>query len=336
MRLILKMPFEVSQRTVDHLRRDASIDVPIHQRPYIWKQKTAEGFIDTIMRGLPTHALILYQEVVDGKLKKWIEDGQQRWFTVVKYIEGTDHIKYNKRTYEELSQTEKHTILSYPFTICTLENVSRDERISLFQRLQDGTPLTNGQRFNAASDQPLVKLARRIIDDSRGEAIWGKRKETPGFTVLTNAVAIAAGLNLPCDDHMTTSYLAIGEELCLPINEMLVNERLDKLLDVYSRADRECPIGIIEKKKQWYFGLYTGYILYTMRQPDCDWESDSQMWVDYIVRCRRDPVAYSILEFEMPSSRIWSRQRWNVGLENVRNPARVTSTTSVDSEDEEE
>jgi len=255
----------------------------------------------------------------------------------MRYINGeSTDVKYNKLAFAELSVFDKSKIENYPFTVCTLENVSREDRISLFQRLQDGIPLTNGQRFNACSGMPLVKLARRIVDDPRSELVWGKRKETAGFTVLTNAVAIAAGLNLPCDDLITTSYIALGEELARPLDEMLVNERFDKLLEVYSRADEQCPVGLQDRKKQWAVGAFTGYILYTMRQPDSDWEKDSQMWVDYIVRCRRDPVAYSILSFEKPASRVWSRIRWSVGVENVRNPDRVRVGASVSSDDEEE
>jgi hypothetical protein len=333
------MPYEVSQRTVQNLINDANIDIPEHQRPYIWKPKTAEGFIDTIMSGLPTHALIFYQEVSNGKLVKWIEDGQQRFMTVKRFIEGDlPNVKYPlngvKLSYAELPVAYQTQILNYLFTVTTLENVSREMRISLFQRLQDGIPLTNGQRFNACGGSPLVQLARRLMNDERLESIWGKRSETASFTVLTNAVAIAAGLNLDNDDLITLSYLALAPELGIPISEMTVNERLDKLIDVYERADELHPVGLLAKKKQWNVGYFTGYILYTIRNSR-NWEADSQMWVDYIVRCRVRPAYYYIVSHNKPASRNWTRERWETGLQNVRDPENIPETDPSLNSDED-
>lgn len=333
------MPYEVTQRSIQNLISDPSIDLPEHQRPYIWKTKTAEGFIDTLMSGLPTHSLMFYHEVSNGKLVKWIEDGQQRFMTVKRYIQGDlPNVKYTlngvKCSYQELPEAYKTQIKNYLFTVTTLEHVSRETRIMLFQRLQDGVPLTNGQRFNACGGAPLVQLARRIMNDERLEEIWGKRSETASFTVLSNAIAIAAGLNLDNDDLITTSYIALAPEIGVPISEMVVNERLDKLIDVYERADENYSVGVAEKKKQWSVGRYTGYILYTIRNTT-NWTRDSQMWVDYIVRCRIRPSDYYILTHNNPESRNWSRLRWATGLENVRDPSNIPDLDpSINSEDE--
>jgi len=344
------MPYTITQRSVKDLISDKCIDIPKHQRPYIWKTKTAKMFIDTIMQGLPTHALILYQEVKDSKLKKWIEDGQQRFMTVKQFIEGKKldgkvfDVKYDGKTFEELPEAFKTQIMTYQFTICILEQVSKESRIALFQRLQDGKPLTNGQRFNAASDTSLVKLARRILDDPRTEEVWGKQKENDSFSKLTNAIAIAAGLNLDSDDHITTSYeILAGDEdeyqLSKDIKEEVVKDRLDKLFYIYQKAQQECAVNAQKKKSEFNVGKYTGYILYSIRQTDCNWEDISKLWINYIVQCRKDMNKYGILAYEKPSSRNWTRERWSKGLTNVKNPERVPleyqrSETSNDSEEE--
>ena len=184
---------------------------------------------------------------------------------------------------------------------------------------------------------PLVRLAKRILDDPRCHSVWGRRVESKGYTALTNAVAIAAGLALKNNDHIVTSYNILGPHLNKPYDDVDVNQRLDKLLDVYNRAQEAYKVGIIELKKQWLVGYYTGYILYNLNQPDIDWEADSQMWVEYIVRCRRDKAAYYILKSSQPASRAWNSVRWGKGLQHVRNPELidVLRPSSDDDEDDE-
>ena len=333
------MPFSISQKSVRELIEDPCIDIPEHQRPYIWKPKTASSFIDTILLGLPTHALILYQEIKNGELKKWLEDGQQRFMTVKKFIDGTlPNVFYEMKTYEELSEPKKAQIRNYQFTICTLERVPYELRISLFQRLQDGKPLTNGQRFNAASGTPLVQLAKQILKDPRCSEIWGQQKDNDSYTKLSNAVAIAAGLNLASDDHITSSYDILGtdNQLIVPINEELSNQRLNKLFDVYLKAQELCAINLKKRTTEFNVGKYTGYILYNIRQLDINWEQDSQMWIKYIVECRQDKTRYKVLAFEQPSSRNWTRERWEIGLKNVRNPERVPADYYAELVDDDE
>jgi hypothetical protein len=60
-----------------------------------------------------------------------------------------------------------------------------------------------------------------------------------------------------------------------------------------------------------------------MRQQGRDWEHDKRMWVDYIVRVRREPSAILILQYNAPASRNWTRERWEQGLQNIENQERV-------------
>lgn len=341
------MTFSVSTRSVRSLLSDETLDIPEHQRPYVWDGKKASAFIESVLSDLPTHALFLYQAVEGGMLKKWLEDGQQRWLTIKGYIQNIKDIKANwkrwnesgtdvQEYYSDLSEQNKQKILNYQFTIYTLENMSYDDRMCLFQRLQDGKALTNGQRFNACINMPLIRLAKRILDDPRCHAIWGRRVESKGYTALTNAVAIAAGLALQNDDRIVTSYNLLGPDLHKPYDEEDVNQRLYYLIDIYNRAQEVCKVGINDLKKQWPVGYFTGYILYNMNQPDIDWKADSQMWVDFIVRCRRDKAAYYILKSSQPASRNWTRERWGKGLEHVRNPELIDVLHSSSDEDDDD
>jgi hypothetical protein len=347
------MPFNVTTRSVRDIDNDDTICIPEHQRPYVWDGRRAALFIETILSGLPTHALFLYQEVNDGKLKKWLEDGQQRWLTVRGYMHPEDEknkdivkswAKWDDYTkFEDLSAENKEKIKSYMFTIYTIEKIDFVERMMLFQRLQDGKPLTNGQRFNACSNMSIVRLAKRILNDARCRIIWAlpsnltdKGGDTKGFTYLTNAMAIASGIAVKNVSYIVTSYNLLGPHINIKYDDADANQRLDKLIDVYQRADKAYPVGKATVKKQWAVGTYTGYILFNLLQSDIDWEKDSQMWVDYIVRCRKDKAAYNILQSSKPKSRNWTSDRWSLGLEYVRDPSLADDVSDATEEDQDE
>jgi hypothetical protein len=241
------MPFQVTQRSARDLINDEKVNIPKHQRPYMWSTKQANGFLETIMDGMPTLNLILYEEVVDNKLIRWLEDGQQRLMTIKRFVDGTlDKVRWNGKTFSEFSIEEKDSFKNYLFTITTIESVPYERRIALFQAIQDGTPLTNGQRFHACSHSPLVKLAKNIMTDSRLTDVFGysptcdKKNNS-----LANAIAIASGLAFNDNDAISTSYDIIGMKGYLDpnidINLEHVDTRIGKLLSVYHRADEICP-----------------------------------------------------------------------------------------------
>jgi len=336
------MPFQVTQRTIADMVKDSKLDIPEHQRPYIWKPKQADGFFQTIMDGLPTLSLILFEEVVDGKVVRWIEDGQQRFMTVKKFHIGVDDtIKWNGRLFSEFTPEEKSRFENYPFTVTTMEDVKLERRIELFQAIQEGTPLTNGQRFNASSSSSLVRLANSIMENSDCCAVWGNplAKPDPKKKNLENAVAIASGVALNNIETITTSYEILGREGVFKrdyqIDMARANHRLAKLVSVYARADEICPTTAAKKKQQYGVGKYTGYILYSMCLPGRDWETDKEMFAQFIARVRRDKLAMKILTFKKPATRNWNSGRWKQGLDNLENPADVERSLGLHSDEED-
>lgn len=335
----------MTQRTISDLLADDTIVIPEHQRAYVWTSSKQSGLIDTIMESLPTHALFLYQSVVDGKIQQDLEDGQQRWMTVKKFVNNEFMWKpvdqpTIQRKYSDLTSAEQAKFQRYQFAICQMTNMTLETRLSLFQRLQDGIPLSNGQRFNAASNLPIVKLAKELMKDPRCHEAWGDHKETKTNTVLANAMAIASGLALGDTDLITTSYGILGPVLykhkATPINKELVEERLIKLLSVYTRVDTLHPISATKKKQQWNVGKYTGYILYTILQTDRNWLEDLELWANYIVGVRRDETTIRILRYNAPPSRNWNALRWQQGLQNVESPESITGFSELFADDAEE
>lgn len=339
------MPFQLTQRKVKDVLADRKIDIPVHQRPYIWTKKQAVPFIDTIMDGMPAPALFVYEEIVGGEVKRWLEDGQQRYMTIKKFVNGEfeDSVKWRNKTYAEFSADEKSTFDNYELAINIMEDIPLERRLALFQRLQDGVPLTNGQRFHACSHMPLVGFAREIMNNPECTATWADRsKDNASKTGLANAMAIASGCALHNDDLIVSSYNILGPDLGNTIDLDEARARLQKLLSVYSRADEITPTNATKKRSQWSVGTYTGYILYAMNQTGRDWEGDKEMIAQYIARVRRENTAALILKWKKPASRNWTSERWSQGLWNLENQTYVetkladgmSETASYDSDDE--
>jgi hypothetical protein len=335
------MPFQVTQRLIKDVVNDVKIDIPSHQRQYIWTPKQAEGFLITIMDNMPTLSLILYEEVVNGRVVRWLEDGQQRFMTIKKFFNGEfgDTVKWQRRVFAEFSPDESMRFQNYPLTISTMEDVSYERRVALFQAIQDGTPLTNGQRFHAYSHSPVVMFAKQIMLNESCSNIWGDvmMLRDPKQKHLANAVAIASGIAIQNIDAITTSYDLMGRNgfLEYTYDTSEANARLEKLLSVYARADEICPTTIVKKRQQWDAGKYTGYILYTMCL-DRDWENDKEMFAQFIARVRRDKMAMRILTYKKPSTRNWNSGRWKQGIDNLENQESVEINLGMNTESDYE
>jgi len=337
-----KMPFQVTQRSIKDMVNDGKVEIPAHQRPYIWTFRQAMSFLDTIMDGMPTLSLILYEEVVNGKIVRWLEDGQQRFMTVKRFYTGefSEDVNWKGKTFAGFSADEKTRFENYLFTVTTLEDVPYERRIALFQAIQDGTPLTNGQRFHAYSHSHVVKFAKQIMTTPECNAVWGDptKLKDPKQKHLANAVAIASGLAFQNIDAITTSYDLMGKNGLLDkvVNHHEASVRLDKLISVYSRADEICPTTLAKKKAQWDAGKYTGYILYSMCIPDRDWNEDKEMFAQFIARVRRDKLAMKILTYKKPATRNWNSGRWKQGLDNLDNQEEVEEDMDITSRDDDD
>ena len=322
------MPFQVTQRKIKDMVEDVKINIPTHQRPYIWKPSNASAFLITIMDNLPTLSLIIYEDIEAGKIVRWIEDGQQRYMTVKKFYLGEfgDSVKWNGKVFSDFTQDEKSRFENYPFTITTMEDVPRERRLALFQAIQEGKPLTNGQRFNAMQHSPLVKLAMRIMDDPVCVSVWGNPREKKDKDLsqkyIANAVAIAGGVAFP-KSVITTSYDIIGPHLMTEFDEDEAMKKVHQLLSVYALADELFPIAESKKKLQWDVGKFTGYILHAMRSANRDWEEDKEMFANYIADVRRDKRNMRIIAWNKPATRNWNEGRWDQGINNLENQDEV-------------
>ena len=104
--------------TVDTLVKRLKLEafyVPPFQRKFVWSQRHASRFLESLLMGLPVPGIFLYKEPVTNR--HLVVDGQQRLRTLEYFYKGTFLEKkfrltgvrdeWNNKSYEELSDADK-------------------------------------------------------------------------------------------------------------------------------------------------------------------------------------------------------------------------------------
>lgn len=205
-----------------------------HQRHYIWSMLLQITLVDTVMKGYPIPSIQLIR-CIEGQMFYNIEDGQQRITTLHRYMNDLFSVKINGslKKFSQLTEPERMHFMTYRIQ-CDIYNESEitiDDRIAIFHRINSSKPLTDNQKFYSRLHSPQGKTLLWFIDrysiqirDYFGS--MGKGSSRGGISDLFGAL-----LALQRDDrsHLTTSYLKNSEYIDTICNE----ERITTFFDAY-------------------------------------------------------------------------------------------------------
>ena len=331
--------YEYGVSSIGALIGDESLEIPEHQRGEMWNFKRQESLIETIMLGHPMPNLMRRAVVVDGCIIHYLEDGHQRYITMKKFNEG--NLVWKGRRYADLTEHERMHFHTYTISMLTYRGGTIADVIRIFDVIQNGVPLNPGQRFHSRINTPLVKYARQIITPgtqfyARITSVFGAHNyayDTISKKMLMNAMALAGGAAHGIN-FITTSYDILGPKLMDEFDEAVANNRIDKVLCIFERADALKAITLQQQKKQWNVGQLTGYILASLVKYPEDADVWSDKWVSYICDIRDGTSSIDILHYNKPASRNWNEERWRIGLENINNPPERIASEDSPSDDE--
>lgn len=145
--------------------------VPNFQRSYVWNQRQASEFVDSILRGLPVPSLFFY----DDYGRYLVVDGQQRLTSLYNYIEkrefggkpfkliGNVHEKWRNKNFEDLEQVDKDRLVDALLNATVMRQLLPDDGQSsmylAFQRINTGGISLKAQEIRmAVSYGPLAIL----------------------------------------------------------------------------------------------------------------------------------------------------------------------------------
>ena len=182
---------------VNRLRRD-DVYIPPFQRGYVWSQKEASRFVESLLLGLPVPGVFLARERDSKRLL--VIDGQQRLKTLEFFFDGyfnPDSDATRKRVFELLSVQKQ-------FEGRTYQTLEGDDRITLndsivhativkqespegdqssiyhiFERLNtSGRKLSPQQIRVAIYHGPCINMLHSVNEYGPWRAIYGRRSKT--------------------------------------------------------------------------------------------------------------------------------------------------------------
>jgi uncharacterized protein with ParB-like and HNH nuclease domain len=136
--------------TVDSLvkrMRAESFFVPPFQRSFVWSQRHASKFIESLLLGLPVPGIFVYKE--DATNKHLIIDGQQRLKTLLFFYEGV----FGERAFSLIDVRE-------PWAGCTYKTLPDSDKLRLDDSILHTTIFK--QDSPTGSDQSVYEVFERI------------------------------------------------------------------------------------------------------------------------------------------------------------------------------
>ena len=166
------------------------IEIPGFQRAFVWSQKKASRFIESLLMGLPVPGIFLYRE--KGSQKLSVIDGQQRLLSLRYYFEGK--IKDSKRTftlqlsdsrfnglaYFDLPDEDKRRLNDSIIHASIIQQEAPDDKgssqYSIFERINTtSTPLSPQEIRSAIYGGPYNDLLLDLNECEPWRTLYGKR-----------------------------------------------------------------------------------------------------------------------------------------------------------------
>ncbi|MBF9219678.1 GmrSD restriction endonuclease domain-containing protein [Hymenobacter ruricola] len=175
---------------------------PRFQRNSVWSDNARSYLMDTIVRGKPIPKVFLRQKInaTTRMSIREVVDGQQRLRTIISYLKDSFYIhpKHNKeqggKFFSQLDEEVQVSILNYEVAADLLVNMSDEEVLDVFGRLNSYAVVLNDQeRIHANHFGPFKLLADNVGQNAFN--FWVKNKILTDAQVMRMGnVALAADL----------------------------------------------------------------------------------------------------------------------------------------------
>jgi hypothetical protein len=156
---------------------------PEFQRRGVWSSQAKSYLIDTVITGKPMPKVLMTQNLRDAR-NKIIIDGQQRLRSIIEYcsdqfaIYESHNEEYGGVLFSDLPREIQSNILNYSIGVDLLYDLSYEQTLDIFARLNTYTVRLNAQELrNAEFSGPFKQISYKI-----GYAYVGYWEESGMFT----------------------------------------------------------------------------------------------------------------------------------------------------------
>lgn len=324
------------------------LEIPDHQRDFVWSKNQQQRLIQSIRRNKPIPSILLRLLDEDDE-RVSLEDGQQRLTTIRKFVDG--EFASEGFLFSELPLSEQTRMLDYDVVTTSYRGTDEDAR-EIFNDHQNGKPLTFGERLGA-SLSPIVDFTKtQLLTPGQGYYDRVSRLFGEGRTIrgrrgsdMATAFALCAGLAFGID-HLSKKWNDAECVLHKTIDEVSLRLKLERYISIWERVHALAPITTKSRRNNyWDLGNFGGYIAYSMEiQGTADGTRYNvpvteaalkEMWAQHIVACYRDetsdeakspgwiPLLTRVLHRDLSAARSWKLARWSNGLRCLLRPDNV-------------
>lgn len=154
---------------------------PPYQRNIVWKENTKSYFINSVMRGIVPNNVLFNCDAngnyicMDGKQRiKSLEEFKNNMIPVV--FEDNDKITYafysnmpvkyaDNKDYRIFTQEERNAFNQMTLPVATYNNLSYEEQVEIFHRIQHGVSLSQGELISAYfTNDAVTKLLEEFCN----------------------------------------------------------------------------------------------------------------------------------------------------------------------------
>lgn len=150
--------------------RDGSLlPRPEFQRRLVWTLKDKDKFIESVVKGYPFPEIYICNGEVDtdtGEGTQLLVDGLQRVSTLFEYFQGdADFVHTLTVPYKNLHQTEKENFLEYNVVVRDLGQLTKEQVIEVFRRLNSTQyTLREMEINNAIYEGAMKRFCERVSE----------------------------------------------------------------------------------------------------------------------------------------------------------------------------
>jgi hypothetical protein len=228
-----------------------------HQRHYIWSIPLQQTLIDSVMKGYPIPSIQLIR-CIKGEMFYNIEDGQQRITTLYRFMNDMFEADVNGlKKYSQLTEKERMHFMTYPIQ-CDIYNekdITIDDRIKIFQRINSCKPLTDNQKFYSCIHSVQGRTLKWFIEkySKQIKKYIGPIGKGKPRSKLSHIIGALIALQKNDRSHITTSYLINSEFMNTERDETSITSFFDtyfQMLDILEENSPKCygtlsgPLGL--------------------------------------------------------------------------------------------
>lgn len=223
---------------------------PDFQRRGVWSKQAKSYLLDTIVSGKPIPKILMTQNLIGSRNTRIIVDGQQRLRSILEYlnddftISRSHNQELGGKYFSKLPQTAKSEILKYEIGVDMLFDLSYEETLDIFARLNTYSVKLNPQELRNAKylgpfKQTSFRLGYSYVNYWLSSGVLTKLKVARmGEAELASDLLVVSVQGIQSSKQIERTYKEYDDEdIDIEKYEKKVKTALDLIIKMYPNGE---------------------------------------------------------------------------------------------------